>query len=266
MRSVSTAWGTDGSQSRQRGVHHLLAVAPGVALGPQHVRHVGVELRSALRQPGEIAVLEDLVLLLGDQASGLDVGRGQLVPDAPAARVQHDPDAVALVQADLDEVIATAEAAELRGDRRELTLGELGCRARRQPQSLERRRHAGFGTLVTLSDARRDPVTEQAVERVEVVGQFGCREARLGRHHAAADVDTHRRGQEGVLGGHDAADRCAQAEVCVRHEADGSGEDRQTRGPQRLLEGVVVELAGPRGQVRVYLVRHRLYFPSVWTQ
>ena len=70
-------------------------------------------------------------LVLGDQASGLDVGCGQLVSDAPAARVQHDPDAVALVQADLDEVIAAPKAAELRGDRRELTLGELGCRARR---------------------------------------------------------------------------------------------------------------------------------------
>ena len=118
-------------ESRQGGVHHLLAVAPGVALGPQHVRHVGIELRAALRQPGEIAVLEDLSLVLGDQASGLDVGCGQLVSDAPAARVQHDPDAVALVQADFDEVIATPEAAELRGDGRELALGELGCRARR---------------------------------------------------------------------------------------------------------------------------------------
>ena len=100
-------------QSRQCGVHHLLAVAPGVALGPEHVRHVGVELRPALRQPGQVAVLEDLTLLLGDQASRLDVGRGQLVADAPAARVQHDPDAVALVQADLDEVVAASEAAEL---------------------------------------------------------------------------------------------------------------------------------------------------------
>ena len=103
------------------------------------------------------------------------------------------------------------------------------------------------------------------MERVEVVGQLGCREACLGRHHAAADVDTDRRGQEGILGGDDAADRCPQAEVCVRHQADGSGEDRQARGPQRLLEGVVVELAGPRGQVGVDLVRHRLLPVSVVT-
>jgi hypothetical protein len=117
--------GCDGAQGRQRGVHHLLAVAPGVALGPQHVRHVGVELRSALRQPGEIAVLEDLVLLLRDETSGLDVGRGQLVPNAPTARVQHNPDTVALVQADLDEVIAASEASELHGDGGALTRREL---------------------------------------------------------------------------------------------------------------------------------------------
>ncbi len=110
------------SQSRKCGIHHLLAIAPGVALGPEHVGDVGVELRPALGQPGQVAVLEDLALLLGDQASRLDVGRRQLVADAPAARVQHDPDAVALVQADLDEVVAAAEAAELRSDGRQLTL------------------------------------------------------------------------------------------------------------------------------------------------
>ena len=94
------------------------------------------------------------------------------------------------------------------------------------------------------------------MEHMEVVGQLRRREVRLCRHHAAADVDTHRRGQERVLGGDDAADCCSQAEVRVRHQADGSGQDRQTRGPQCLLQGVVVELAGPRGQVRVYLVQH----------
>jgi hypothetical protein len=142
-------------------------------------------------------------------------------------------------------VISTSKAAELRGDRGELALGELGRRARRQTEGLEGRRHARFATLVTLSDAGRDPVAQQAVERSEVVGQLGRREARLRRHHAAADVDAHRRGQECVLGGNDAADGCSQAEVCVRHQADGSGEDRQPRGPHSLLEGVVVELAGP---------------------
>ncbi len=75
------AFGLDGMrhrdpQSRQGSVHHLLTVAPGVALGPQHVRHVGVELRAALGQPGQVAVLEDLTLLLGEQASRLDVGGG----------------------------------------------------------------------------------------------------------------------------------------------------------------------------------------------
>ncbi len=96
-----------------------------------------------------------------------------------------------------------------------------------------------------LSDTRRDPVAKQAVESREVVRQLGCREVGLGRHHAAADVDADRRGQERILGRDDAADGCPEAEVRVGHQADRSGEDRQTRGPQCLLEGVVVELAGP---------------------
>ena len=56
---------------------------------------------------------------------------GQLVSDASAARVQHDPDPVAFVEADFDKVVATTEAAELGGDGRDLTRGELGCRTRR---------------------------------------------------------------------------------------------------------------------------------------
>ena len=109
---------------------------------------------------------------------------------------------------------------------------------------------------MTLADASRYPVTKQGVEHMEVIGQFSRREVRLCRHHAAADVDSHRRGQERVLGGDDTADCCSQAEVCVRHEADGSGQDGQPRSPQCLLQGVVVELAGPRGQIRIYLLQH----------
>ena len=139
---------------------------------------------------------------------------------------------------------------------------KLGCRTRRQSQGLERRRAPSASErLVTLADAGRDPVAQQAVQLVEVVRQLGCGEVGLRRHHAAADVDADRRGQEGILGRHDAADGCSQAEVGVRHEADRPGQDRQTRGPQRLLEGVVVELAGPRGQVRVDLLRHRVRSP-----
>ena len=100
-------------------------------------------------------------------------------------------------------------------------------------------------TLVTLADAGRDPVPQQAVEPERSSGQLGCTEAGLRRHHAAADVDPDRGGQDGVLGRDHAADRCPEAEVRVRHQADGPGEDRQPRGPERLLEGVVVELAGP---------------------
>ncbi len=96
---------------------------------------------------------------------------------------------------------------------------------------------------------------------VEVVRQLGGAQVGLCRHHAAADVDPDRRRQEGVLGRHDAADGRAEAEVRVRHEADRTGQDRQPRRPQRLLQGVVVELAGPRGQVRGDLLRHRLRFP-----
>ena len=245
------------TQRRQRGVHHLLAVAPGVALGPEHVRHVGVELWATLGQPGEVAVLEDLTLLLGHQACGLDVRRRQLVADATAARVQHDPDPVALVQADLDEVVATAEAAELGGDRRHLALGEVGCRARRHTQGLECGRDTLARALMTLADAGRDAIAQQAVQLAEVVRQLGSAEVGLCGHHAAADVDADRGRQDGVLGRHDAADGCPEAEVRVRHEADRPGQDRQTRRPERLLEGVVVEFAGPGREIRVDLLRHR---------
>ena len=153
-------------------------------------------------------------------------------------------------------MVSAAEAAELGNDGGALTVAELGSRTRREAEGLECRRRILVRAHVTLADAGRDPVAQQSVQGAEVVRELGGTEAGLRRHHAAADVDTDRRRQDRILGRHDAADRRIQSEVGVRHEADRAGQDRQTRSPQRLLKGVVVELAGPRGQIRVDLLRH----------
>ena len=43
---------------RPGAVHHLVPVGPGVVLGPQHVGDVGLELRRALDEPGQVGVLQ----------------------------------------------------------------------------------------------------------------------------------------------------------------------------------------------------------------
>ena len=48
-----------------RSVHHLGPVGHGVLLGPEHVGHVGVELRRALHEPGQVGILERAHGLLG---------------------------------------------------------------------------------------------------------------------------------------------------------------------------------------------------------
>src|SRR5512145_2486774 len=93
-------------------------------------------------------------------ARELDEVGADRVADAAAARVQHDPHAVRLVQAHLDEVVAAAERAELVRPARALALPLLDARMllhyrRKFLLELLRRVLAHLAVLV-LREAHRD--------------------------------------------------------------------------------------------------------------
>ena len=100
----------------QRGEHrgeHELAVDARVLLRPLDRLDVVVEELGALAQIGEVAVGQVDLLALHLAPRELDEVRADPVAGAAAAAVEHHPDAVLLVEADLDEVVAAAERAEL---------------------------------------------------------------------------------------------------------------------------------------------------------
>ena len=108
MRSSSRRPWDEGAQVGYGGVHHELAVGEGVALGPLH--HLDVLLEGGAAQGGEVAVFELCGVLLLCAAYE---GGGDVVAYAARAGVEDDPDALVLVEADLDEVVAGAEGAQL---------------------------------------------------------------------------------------------------------------------------------------------------------
>src|SRR5262245_40968930 len=105
-----------GNMPRQRlehEVHHFLSVGARVVLRPADRLDVVVEMPCTFREIGEIPIRKLNPVSLGILLRQLDEVRADRIADAAAARMQHDPDAVRLVEADLDEVVAAAERAEL---------------------------------------------------------------------------------------------------------------------------------------------------------
>ena len=100
-------------QRFEHDVQHLLPVAGRVVLRPgERVPVIGEQSR-ALGEEGEIAIRQPNIGP-GDFVPGLaDEVLADTVADAAAAGMQHDPDALRFVEADLDEMVAAAEGAEL---------------------------------------------------------------------------------------------------------------------------------------------------------
>src|SRR5262249_22058926 len=153
-------------------------------------------------QPGEVAVGKARRFAHHLAARELDEARADAVAGAAAPAVEHHPDAVLLVEADLDEVVAAAERAGLPG---RADVGDLPVavdyallpRGERAPGAPHRLRR-----LVPRADARALPAAvghrrlDLGAQRLERVGEPIGAEARALRDHAAADVDADRGGDD----------------------------------------------------------------------
>src|SRR5205807_3455321 len=94
-------------------LHHLGAVGARIVLRPADRVDVVVEVLRPFRKIGEIAVRQMKLVALCIPARELDEIAADRVADAAAAGMQHYPDALRFVEADLDEVVAAAKRAEL---------------------------------------------------------------------------------------------------------------------------------------------------------
>src|SRR5205823_3162960 len=84
-----------------------------IVLRPAHGLDVVVEVLGAFREIRQVAIGQLELGTLGVTPRELDEVGANGVADAAAARMQHDPGAIVFVQAELDEMVAAAESAEL---------------------------------------------------------------------------------------------------------------------------------------------------------
>ena len=99
---------------------------------------------------------------------------------------------------------------------------------------------ADSGTARSIASRSADAV--ETVERVDVV-------LRPDRDHPAADVDPDRGGHDGAQRRDDAADRCALAQMGVRHQREVREDERHPRGHLRLGARLVLEDRCPGQQL-----------------
>src|SRR4029077_4658717 len=92
---------------------------------------VALELDGAFGKPREIAVGQMPVVALGKTPGCSDHRLADPISEVAAARMQHHPDAIALVEAKLDEMIAAAKRSYLVPDARVIEPAELLCGSER---------------------------------------------------------------------------------------------------------------------------------------
>ncbi len=232
----------------QHARHHRLAVHTRVVLRPRDRFDVLVEQRLAFEEEREVAIghVETEHALLQLATRQFDEVRADEVAGSARTRMQHHPHAIGLVQADLDEVVAAAERADLaielvRTDLRML-LADL-----RQPRDevglLQRRLHAvgNPAVLAARTVADRDAALDGVAQQRQVVGQVVGSQRRANRGHAAADVDADRGRDDRALRRHDRSHRRADAQVHVGHHRDPRPDEGQGGDVAQLLPRLVLD-------------------------
>ena len=211
----------------EHGRHHHLAVVAGELLRPGNGGHIVLEQRLAFLEPGQVLVGQwpGQLAPVERLARPGDEMRADAVADAAAARMQHGPHALLLVEAHLDEVVAAAERAQVRhalrlADRRVLLLQLLEAlgQAAVGEQPAHRVRHAVLPAALQADAAVRHRRLDAAAQLGEVVGQVAGGKRGTHRHHAAADIDADGGRHDGAAGGDDGADGGALAQMHVRHD------------------------------------------------
>ena len=209
---------------RQHPRHHRLAVFAGVILRPRHRFHVLIEQRLVLHEECEVLVGQ----MKAQHAVGqlltrpLDEIGADQVAGAARAAVQHHPDRIGFVQADLDEVIAAAQRADLALQLvgTDAPMGLLDrFQARHQPGLCNARGDAvrKLTVFATTAIAHRHAALDAGAQLGQVVGQIVGTQRGAHCGHATADVHPDRGRDDGAAGRDHRAHGCTLAQVHVGH-------------------------------------------------
>ena len=236
--------------------HHHPAVERGKVLRPADRFDIVVEMVGAFREVRQVLigqVDEPLAhVLLGE----LDEEGADGVADPARPGMQHHPHPLLGIETEFDEVVAGAERAEVHQvvgvlQPRMLVGQPLEALGERCPGLDDRCRGIAPGTGVALAPAHFAAMRYRPLDRsanaLEVVGQVACHQRGACCHHAAADVDTHSRRDNGTLSRDDRADGGTDADMYIGHRGDMLEDERHLRRALQLVTRLVVHghAAGP---------------------
>ena len=148
------------------------------------------------------------------------------VPDSTRPAVQHEPNIFRFIQANFDEVIAGAERAEMIRVIASIELwmlfeNSVVARLERLPDFIVAQRNLPPSARIAAAPVVGAPVWDRLFDRaanaLQMVRQIARVQIRLYGHHAATNVHTNGGRDDGAFRGNDAANRCSDAPVNVRH-------------------------------------------------
>ncbi len=227
--------------------HHHLAVGLRELLRPAHRADVVAEVLRAFLEIGEVRVGQVGLVLHRVLLRQFDEHGADRVAHAARTRVQHEPHETHFIQADLDEVVARPERAQvlvvvgvLQLRVVAADLGEVGLEFR--PGRVDH-----LGRVLPRADvaalgraAVRHGGLDRGTQRAQVVRQVLGAQRGLAGHHPAADVDADRGRDDRLQRRDHRAHRRADAQVHVGHRRDVLEHDRQLRRIHQLLAGFVL--------------------------
>src|SRR5271169_5639276 len=94
-------------------VEHEVAIERRIILRPSQALDIFIEFHRSGGKPRQVAIGQVALFALRDPPRGRDGNLADRVAHVATARMQHYPDRVFLVEAELDEMIAATERAEL---------------------------------------------------------------------------------------------------------------------------------------------------------
>jgi len=239
-------------------LHHLFAVGTCIVLRPADRLDVIGEVLRPFGEIGEVAIRQLQLRALRILASELDEVGADGVSDAAAARVEHHPGAVLLVEADLDEMVAAAKRAELVDPARLLAdaLLDAGVALQDALQPFVerlRRMSARVAILVALETDRHVAADLREHLAQGLLIQLIGGERQSPGDHAAADIDADCSGNDRLLRWNHGAHCRANTQMHVRHCRDMVMHDRQLRDVDELQPRGRFDLSG------VHLYRHESF-------
>ncbi len=239
-------FGDRGGQRCQHPIHHHLAVVVRIILRPAHRLQIVVIMTTAFAEIGEIAIGKMGNMLLHIFLRQRNKQRADRIAHAARAAVQHHPDPIGLIEADLDKVVACAERSQMLVVIGFQQLRIALCQALKssgqpRPVRIDVRRRLMPCSFIPFASAAAAPVRhgllDGAAQAQQAVRQIGCHQRGAYRDHATADVDADGRRNNGAQRRDHAANGGAFPQMHIRHNGHVFKNKRHAGRIQQLLFG-----------------------------